>query len=84
MTRQKLKTILGVALAVACVARPALAQTQATTTAEHRHQEVRISLPPQWPRRQLIRSPAVGCCRYSRTTTGWTCRSDPEIGCRAT
>jgi len=32
MTRQKLKTILGVALALACAARPALAQTQATTT----------------------------------------------------
>ncbi len=32
MTRQKLTTILGVALAVACAARPALAQTQATTT----------------------------------------------------
>jgi hypothetical protein len=32
MTRQKLTTILGVALAVACTARPALAQTQATTT----------------------------------------------------
>ena len=32
MTKQKLKTILGVALAVACVANPALAQTQATTT----------------------------------------------------
>jgi hypothetical protein len=31
MTRQKLKTILGVALAFACAARPALAQTQATT-----------------------------------------------------
>jgi hypothetical protein len=30
MTRQKLTTILGVALAVACVATPALAQTQAT------------------------------------------------------
>ena len=32
MTQQKLKTILGVALAFACAARPALAQTQATTT----------------------------------------------------
>ena len=32
MTRQKLTTILGVALAFACVARPGLAQTQATTT----------------------------------------------------
>ena len=32
MTKQKLKTILGVALAVACVANPALAQTQATAT----------------------------------------------------
>ena len=31
MTQQKLKTILGVALAFACAARPALAQTQATT-----------------------------------------------------
>jgi hypothetical protein len=31
MTRHRLKTILGVALAVACAARPALAQTQATT-----------------------------------------------------
>jgi hypothetical protein len=31
MTRQKLTTILGVALAFACAVRPALAQTQATT-----------------------------------------------------
>ena len=32
MTRQKVVSILGVVLAFACVARPALAQTQATTT----------------------------------------------------
>jgi len=32
MTKQKVKTILGVALAVACVGNPALAQTQATAT----------------------------------------------------
>ena len=32
MTRRRLTTILGVALACACAARPALAQTQATTT----------------------------------------------------
>src|SRR4030095_7602079 len=31
MTRRNLTTILGVALAVVCVANPALAQTQATT-----------------------------------------------------
>ena len=32
MTRNKLTTILGVVLALACAARPALAQTQATAT----------------------------------------------------
>ena len=36
MKRQKLTTILGVALAVSCAARPALAQTQATATSATR------------------------------------------------
>ena len=33
---------------------------------EHRHQGIRVSRPPQWPSRQPIRSPVVGCCRLQQ------------------
>ena len=48
MARQTVMTILGLVLASVCVARPALAQTQATTNRGHRSRKIRSSRPPHW------------------------------------
>ena len=85
MAQQRVITSLVVVLAFACAdERRLCANAGDHNQRQHRHQGIRVSRPRQWPRRQPIRSPVVGCCRYSRTTIGWTCRSTPEIECRAT
>ena len=84
MTRQKVKTILGVVLAFACAARPGWRKRRRPQQTQHSHQGIRTSLPPQWPKRRVIRSPVVGLCSYCRTTTGRRCPAATiDIGCRA-
>ena len=80
MTRHKVTTILGVVLAFACVAKPGLAQTQATNgTAPSGDQSAAAR-----PSRRVIRSPVVGRCSYSRTTIGRRCPAATiTLGCRA-
>ena len=83
MTRQKVATILGVVVAFACLAKPGLAQTQATEKTAPGHQGRTVS-PPQWPKRRVTRSPVVGRCSYSRTTIGRRCPAATiTLGCRA-
>ena len=80
MAQQKVITSLVAVLAFACAANAGFAQTQATQPTEHRHRG-RISLPPQWPRRQPIR--CQSWLRNQQNNNWMDMLSDPEIGCRA-
>ena len=84
MTRHKFKTIL------ASLSHSRAWRTQACANAGDNNQRntdirgSRISLPPQWPKRRVIRSPVVGLCSYSRTTIGRRCPAATiALGCRA-
>ena len=63
--------------------RQALRKRKRPQLTQHRHQGMRVSLPPQWPRRRANPFSSRWLCRYSRTTIGWRCRGESEIECRA-